>query len=689
MENKPLQHQTKPNTYFGNRGQWQLFLWFFLTVLLLECIVRLVTPTPFWGGGLLFVILFGLSLAALLTAVCTLFPQKPGFIVSAVFMGIITTVYLVQLYYYFMFNTFLTLFSVINGMEALQFGGNIWATFKRTWPIALATLAPFILFLCFARRLRLYRSFKAAVLAAVLGVALQLIAVIGLSSFGTGFFTPYDYYYNNTSLNQSVEKLGLYTTFRQDVQLYLFGLQETPLLVAKETESAETPQEPDTAFSTPPTPKPSAQKQSASPTKESHPTASPQPEYESNVMDIDWENLIAMEDDANLKEMHTYFSNVPPTNQNEYTGMFEGYNLITVTAESFAPYAIDAQLTPTLYKMANEGFQFSNFYCPEWAVSTSDGEYVNSLGLIPKSGVWSLYVSGKNKNYLPFALGNQFLQQGYLTNAYHNNTYTYYNRDVSHPNLGYTYTGLGNGLEIDQTWPESDYQMIDVTTNLFMGQGKPFHTYYLTVSGHMMYDWDGNAMATKHKDLVDHLPLSENSKAYLACNIELDRAMELLLQRLNDLGIAEKTVIAISPDHPPYGLQKEEISELIGHDVEQTFEYAKSTFILYNQGMQPQVVEKPCCSLDILPTLSNLFGIPYDSRLLMGHDIFSNSTPLVILGDRSWLTDKASFNANTGEVDMFENVDDAYIDDINKEIADKFAFSSQMLDADYYRKVLE
>ena len=39
--------------------------------------------------------------------------------------------------------------------------------------------------------------------------------------------------------------------------------------------------------------------------------------------------------------------------------------------------------------MANNSFVFTNYYQPLYPVSTSDGEYMNLTGLIPKEGVWS------------------------------------------------------------------------------------------------------------------------------------------------------------------------------------------------------------------------------------------------------------------------------------------------------------
>ena len=55
-----------------------------------------------------------------------------------------------------------------------------------------------------------------------------------------------------------------------------------------------------------------------------------------------------------------------------------------------------------------------------------------------------------------FCLGNQFRRLGYATKAYHNHTWDYYSRDISHPNMGYVYKGLGHGLDVRATWPESD-----------------------------------------------------------------------------------------------------------------------------------------------------------------------------------------------------------------------------------------
>ncbi|HCM14069.1 MAG TPA: sulfatase, partial [Lachnospiraceae bacterium] len=219
---------------------------------------------------------------------------------------------------------------------------------------------------------------------------------------------------------------------------------------------------------------------------------------------------------------------------------------------------------PTLYRLTREGFVFNNFYTALWQTSTSDGEYVAMTGLIPV-GTRSMYRT--RNNYMPFALGNQFKRMGVESKAYHNHTYTYYQRNETHPNLGYLFKGKGNGLVLESdVWPESDLEMINATVDEYIGEER-FHVYYLTVSGHMNYTFMGNSMAYKNRKLVEDLPYSSDVKAYIACQIELDRALEQLIKKLEEANVADRTVIALSADHYPYGWEKEKLDELAGHEV--------------------------------------------------------------------------------------------------------------------------
>ncbi len=115
-------------------------------------------------------------------------------------------------------------------------------------------------------------------------------------------------------------------------------------------------------------------------------------------MDIDFDALIANETDSTLKDMHEYFRDRTPTEKNQYTGMFQGKNLLLFTGEAFWIGAVNEQYTPTLYKLAHSGFVFENFYNPLWYYSTVDGEYAATTGLIPTNQVnASQRYAGKNR----------------------------------------------------------------------------------------------------------------------------------------------------------------------------------------------------------------------------------------------------------------------------------------------------
>ena len=160
-------------------------------------------------------------------------------------------------------------------------------------------------------------------------------------------------------------------------------------------------------------------------------------------------------------------------------------------------------------------------------------------------------------------------------------------------------------------------------------------------------------------------------------------------KRLEEAGVADRTVIVLSADHYPYGLTDEETGELQGHPLETNFEKYRNACIIYKKGMTPETVDWPCSSLDLLPTLCNLFGLEYDSRFYVGHDVFSDAKPLIIFQNRSWITDQARYNAETGAVESLTGaeVSDEYVDRIDSIVSNKFAISTKILENDYWAKL--
>ena len=417
------------------------------------------------------------------------------------------------------------------------------------------------------------------------------------------------------------------------------------------------------------------------------------------VLPIDFMSL-ANADDEEIVKLAEYMQSIPPTNKNEYTGMFEGYNLIYLTAEGFAPYAVDEELTPTLYKMIHSGFVFEDYYVPLWQTSTSDGEYVNCTGLIPDQQ-FSLRRSSSIS--MPFGLPSYFSQEGVNSYAYHNNTLSYYERNMTHPNLGYNFKasklgdldeGVWGGqvfnMENANYWPASDLDMMVGSIPEYINQDR-FHVYYMTVSGHMNYNFSGNRMSSKHKEEVEGLPYSEEGRAYIACNIELDLALEYLIEQLDAAGKLENTVICLSADHYPYAMDINNMEELAGKPLEGKLDIFGNNLILWNSKMDTVTVEKTASALDILPTLLNLFGFNYDSRLYVGRDILSDSPPLVIFSDRSFISDRVSYNKKGKEIIWKEGCeeDEEYYEAVKKQVKGLYGYAAGILNNDFYRYVEE
>lgn len=389
-----------------------------------------------------------------------------------------------------------------------------------------------------------------------------------------------------------------------------------------------------------------------------------------NIMELDFDKIASQTTNTTITEINNYVQSLTPTKKNEYTGLFKGKNLIQITAESFTPYIVDKDLTPTLYRLLNNGFIFENYYQPLWSGSTTTGEFLILTGLLPSNGYYSMLKTKDSNMYL--TIGNHFLREGYTSIAYHNGTFNYFNRNLTHCNLGYSqFVANGNGmygLSGDRAWPQSDIEMMQFAIPRFV-EKSPFNIYFMSLSGHSKYD-STNFIVNKNIDEVKAwankkgLVYTNSVLSYLAANLEFEKAMEYLLSELEKAGVLENTVILITGDHYPYSLSddyvidenghvdyfnvKTNVTNLFGFSPETEVDYGHNALIIWTPSMEGEnsiVVTDPVCSVDILPTLSNLFGFEYDSRLLVGRDALDpESKPLVIFSDYSWLTDKGFYD---------------------------------------------
>ena len=431
------------------------------------------------------------------------------------------------------------------------------------------------------------------------------------------------------------------------------------------------------------------------------PTEETQPEEASRVYQphvisgLDFGELAESETDPTRKKLFAYMDSLTPAMENEYTGLFQGKNLILITAESFNYALIDPELTPTLYRLATQGIQFTNAYVPLWTGNTSGGEMAIFSGLAMNC---DMYTYSKQQ---PFnTIGRMLMDQGYFSRAYHDNGYYFYDRDKTHEDLGYEkYIGIGNGLEegVEDVWPASDQEMFDFTLPQYIDQ-QPFSIYYMTCSAHCRYNFMGNAQSKKNQELVENLPYSTGLKAYIACNLELEKGLSSLVSQLEEAGIADDTVIVMTSDHFPYGLgtawgnDHNCLAELYGVDGYDQIDRDRNTLIIWSGSLEGQgiQIDAPVSSIDILPTLSNLFGLEYDSRMTIGRDVFGDEEAIVPWPDYSWVTELGKFDASTRKFTPFveeSEIPEGYVDRISSIVRTRINFSRSVQGCQFFTTI--
>ena len=604
-----------------------------------------------------YILLFSILTGTIISLITGFLNESVNKISNIVINSVITLIFIAQLIHYRFYQSIFSIYSLINGAQVFGFMSAIGKIMLHNTEYIIFLLFPLFFFIVLGLNIsfKKYTKKELLILIGIIPISL-LLSILVLNTDKDKNYNAKDLYYNTHAPTISTQKLGLLTTMRLDLKRAIFGFTDKIMLEDKEIEEVNKSEN----------------------------------KKEYNILNIDFDKLIEEEDNDKIRSLHKYFKSVTPTEKNKYSGMFKDKNLIVITAEAFSPIAIDKELTPTLYKMYTEGFSFSNFYTPIFYVSTSDGEYVSLTSLLPKEGVWSFQESSKIS--LPFVYGNILKDYGYSANAYHNGRYNYYKRNLSHPNMGYKYIGCGNGLEKKincKIWTQSDLEMINATIDDYI-ENKKFLAYYMSISGHLNYTYNGNMMATKNRDKVKNLKYSEAIQAYLATNIELDKALESLINSLKEKGKLDDTVIVISADHYPYGLTINEMKERATYINDEKFDIHKNNLIIWNSQIKtPIKIDKYASSLDILPTVLNLLGVEYDSRLLMGTDILSNSEGLVILNDRSWITKYGKYDAIKGKFTEYINLEEKqkYIDEINEIVKNKFNASRLILETNYYKYI--
>lgn len=661
------------------------------------------------AGNVLLIAIFALVGGGVLGIITNVFPVIVNKIIATVLVLFIGVLFVAQYVYHSVFNNYLSVMGTIRfGNQAADNADTVLSNMKTDISDIVLLVIPVVIAIVLIWTLMSFERRRWWVnLICVGAVAVMYIAtVMVMWAVDLDVYSPYKVYSQYTSVDLAVEKLGVIESFVVDVRENVtsgsdkgqisFASAGMDNAVDPLESSGNSPADTtnaDDASNLDVTEKDShSDSINEQATTEESTTETPV-DTSPNVLDLDFDAINELSGSDAVSSLSEYFKRVTPTKKNEYTGMFDGYNVIWITAEGFTGYALESGLFPALSKLADEGFVFENYYQPLWYGSTLGGEYANLMGSPTKNGGYlSMCRAADNENGMYFSMANTLKRMGYSCYGFHDNDYTYYDRNITHPALGYEWIASGNGLEYQtdeygqDIWPQSDLVMLEETFDKYT-KDQPFHLYYLTVSGHVPYGYGAaNAMSEKNKDVVADLNYSDTTKAYLASQYEMERMLEELLERLEKRDLLDKTVIVLAGDHVPYD-NMEVVDELAGQSFGNDLDAYRSRLIIWSGSMEKPVrVEKVCSSIDILPTMLNLMGAEFDSRLIVGRDILSDSPGLVLFPDRSYITDTYEYNASWDQI-VRGNVSDETFEAMQLYVADKFTAADNITETGYYNYI--
>jgi len=328
-----------------------------------------------------------------------------------------------------------------------------------------------------------------------------------------------------------------------------------------------------------------------------------------------------------------YFNSRPKPEENAYSSIFEGKNVIAVMMESMDDWMISEKYTPTICYMMENGINFTDYYAPTVGSGyTFNSEFAFITGFYtPESAATAVNFSS---NSFPGAVARLFRKKGYSVNSFHYNNPEFYNRGIMHNSFGFEKYNSFMDYDMTSSAAQSDSNILfNDAIYADMIKSQPFFDFLITYSPHIPYTYDDSKLdlaKRNHPDLIEPQMDKETNNLLILAR-DTDDFFHRLLKLLHEDGILENTVIIGFADHYAYGFS----------DEKKLAEYSdgllmKVPAFIYAPGLEPVKVTKPVQTIDWLPTIINMFGLE-NSNCYIGNDMFDNRVPgFVHFPDSLW-----------------------------------------------------
>lgn len=377
------------------------------------------------------------------------------------------------------------------------------------------------------------------------------------------------------------------------------------------------------------------------------------------------------------KEIDSFLEDRPSHTDNEMTGIFKGKNLVLVQMETFENQLITEELCPNLYKLRQNSIDLEKFYASRFGDTYTFGtELAMNTGLFAPAG--ASIESDFTQNAFPYTLASQLSSQGYTAREYHFNTGHFYNRGNMHKTFGYEdYVMYANYADDKSLMFEIDDTLIndDGIYNKLI-EKQPFLDFIVTYSAHCPYIQDDI-----YKEAVRRRPelaADDEVGIYKAKATLTDDMVGRLIERFEEDGLMDNTVFVFYGDHHnPYIMTDDELEE----------DCSNIPCFIYCKGVDGKKVSKYCSTINILPTLANMFGLDICDSCF-AQDVFDpNYDSLVYFQNLAWIDDKYHYNGSEVIESFSGEVPDAeYIKKRNEEVKQRININNYILFLDYYKK---
>ena len=439
--------------------------------------------------------------------------------------------------------------------------------------------------------------------------------------------------------------------------------------------------------------------------------------------------------DTAAKEFREYYEEYPQDSEdNEYTDILKGKNIIVIHAESFQNFVMDTEingveLAPNMKKLASEGMYFSNFYSQESVGTSSDSEFTYSTSLLPASS-GTVFVSYWDR-YYP-SIQKYLSNDGYYVFSMHANKGNMWNREVMHKQLGYDrFYNYTKDYDIDETigLGLSDKSFFRQSVQKIKKINKKYDKYYgllIMLTNHTPFEGledttDLDLTYTYKKtdpetgeetEVVNNYLKDTTLGKYFTTVHYADQAIGELVDNLDKEGLLDDTVLVIYGDHDAkikrseydyyYNYNPETDSKYSSDDPRYDeftkYEYElnrKVPFIIWtkDKDLQKKINKKVTTvtgMYDVLPTLGNMLGI--DTPYALGHDVFSTDDHFVVFPNGNWITDKMYYDSQNDEAIMLDEdavIGKDYIEKYSQRAEKEISVSNDIIVHDLIKKTTE